>query len=69
MTVVGSIIGRGLPKTLKLVQAALSLDVQHPERRAGIRTDQPDIYQLYATGGILCLGRDISVRQHSKTVP
>ena len=57
----GSIPDRVIPKTLKMVLAALSLGAQHYESR--VRTAQLSEYNV--TGWNImskCMGRDISVR-------
>ena len=67
--VAGSIPGRVIPKTLKMVLAALSLGAQHQENRARNRNWSAQC-QYNVTGWNImskCLGHDISVRQHSKS--
>ena len=67
--VVGSIPSRVIPKTLKMVLAALSLGAQHLESRA--RNQNWSVQCQYNVTGwnikSKCLGHDISVRQHSKS--
>ena len=67
--VAGSIPGRIIPKTLKMVLAALSLGAQHLENRVRNRNWSAQC-QYNVTGWNImskCLGHDISVRQHSKS--
>ena len=60
----GSIPGWVIPKTSKMVLAALLLGTQHKESRA--RTGQPSV-SIIGWNMSKCLGHDISVRQHSKS--
>ena len=68
--VAGSIPGRVIPKTLKMVPGALSLGAQHKESRARNQNRSAQC-QYNVTGWNImskCLRCDISVGQHSKSV-